>query len=139
MCCGRYASRAKQYAIQRRNIVQQAGIEDSLLCSTAAETAATTSTTTSSLETAAESSFSTLQTESSLFASPPPMLPVVHEDRCIAEAPDLGKQQSVRQHRYDTFQSEDYDFDQASAAKQQRSGFSTQALKALKRKPGPPR
>lgn len=65
----RYASRAKKYAIQRRNIVAQAGIEDSLLCSTTTATAATGSTTVSLTETAGDSSVDTLQTDS-LFASP---------------------------------------------------------------------
>ena len=78
-CCARYASRANKYAIQRRNIVAQAGIQDSLLCSTATGTAATSSSNVSSIDTAAGSSFSTLQTDSSLFASPALDLPVVPE------------------------------------------------------------
>lgn len=55
--------------MQRRNIVAQAGIQDSLLCSTATETAATSSSAVSSTDTAGGSSFNTLQTDS-LFASP---------------------------------------------------------------------
>ena len=47
----------------------QAGIQDSLLCSTATGTAATSSSAVSSTDTAGGSSFSTLQTDS-LFASP---------------------------------------------------------------------
>ena len=48
----------------------QAGIQDSLLCSTATGIAATSSSAVCSIDTAAGSSFSTLQTDSSLFASP---------------------------------------------------------------------
>ena len=47
----------------------QAGIQDSLLCSTTTGTAATSMSDVSSIDTAAGSSFSTLQTDSSLFAS----------------------------------------------------------------------
>ncbi|KAL0020040.1 hypothetical protein WJX77_006948 [Trebouxia sp. C0004] len=132
----RYASRAKQYAIQRRNIVQQAGIQDSLLCSTATGTAATTSTRVSSLDMTAESSFSTLQTASSLFASPASVLPVVHEDSTGADARSIGGQQPVHQHRYDMLRTEDYDVSDATALRQPRSAVSTGPLEALKQKLG---
>ncbi len=115
--------------------MQQAGIQDSLLCSTATATAATTSTTVSSLDMAAESSFSTLQTDSSLFASPASVLPVVHEGSTGANANSIGDQQPVHQHRYDMLQSED-DVSDASALRQPRSAVSIRALEALKQKLG---
>ena len=81
--------------------MQQAGIQDSLLCSTATGTAATISTTVSSTDLTAESSFSTLNTDSSLFASPASVLPVVPEDSTGADASSIGDQQPMHQHRYD--------------------------------------
>jgi len=116
--------------------VQQAGIQDSLLCSTATGTAATTSTTVSSMDMTPESSFSTLQTDSSLFASPASVLPVVPEDSTGADASSIGDQQPVHQHRYDMLQSEDHDVSDASALRQPRSAVSTRALEALKQKLG---
>ena len=114
--------------------MQQAGIQDSLLCSTATGTDATTSTTVSSLDMTAESSFSTLQTDSSLLASPASILPVVHEDSTGADASSIGDQQPVHQHRYDMLQSEDHAVSDASALRQPRSAVSTRALEALKQK-----
>lgn len=116
--------------------MQQAGIQDSLLCSTATGTAATTSTTVSSMDMTAESSLSTLQTDSSLFASPASVLPVVPEDSTGADASSTGDQQLVHQHRYDMQQSEDHDVSAASAVKQPRSAASARALEALKQKLG---
>ena len=139
----------------------QAGIQDSLLCSTATATAASITTTVSSLDTAGESSFSTLQTDSSLFASP--ALPVLHEHGTGADASCICTQQAVHQYRYDA--AEDDDADAGSGARpmqhsatgtlqsgydepgccvavsnpmpsehvQHRPGVNTQALEALKR------
>ena len=84
----------------------------------------------------AESSLSTLQTDSSLFASPASVLPVVPEDSTGADASSTGDQQLVHQHRYDMQQSEDHDVSAASAVKQPRSAVSARALEALKQKLG---
>ncbi len=84
----------------------------------------------------AESSFSTLQTDSSLFASPASVLPVVLEDSTGVDASSVGDQQPVHQHRYDMLQSEDHDVFDASALRQPRSAVSTRALEALKQKLG---
>ena len=78
----------------------------------------------------AESSFSTLQTDSSLFASPASVLPVVPEDSTGADASSIGDQHPVHQHRYDMLQSEDYDASDASALRQPRSAASTGSFEA---------
>ncbi len=92
--------------------------------------------TVSSLDMTAESSFSTLQTDSSLFASPASVLPVLPEDSTAADASSVGDQQRVHQHRYHMLQSKDYDASDASALRQPRSAVSTRALEALKQKLG---
>ena len=84
----------------------------------------------------AESSFSTLQTDSSLFAPPASVLPVVPEDSTGAGASSISDQQPQHQHRYDMLQSEDHDVFDASVLRRPRSAVSTRALEALKQKLG---
>lgn len=65
----RYATRAKRYAQQRKQLVAQAGIEDSLLCSSVTDTAtagvSSMTTTVSSFDDSTDASCSTAYTDSS--------------------------------------------------------------------------